>query len=184
MSSRTDPGSDVFVSSFTLRKVQRKHRSHVDISLLWKGVLGESDGSLLKTTQKTISSHCWEFWAFNLLRVICSSDHHPCLDCSWNFVCGLWLYGHPLARQSSPQYCFSKHCSESEREDELRKTQVISPLQSKWKSWKRTWLSGVESEQNLQVVQLMMTAVRRLRTKCEAYQANLMTMLFDQQAAL
>ena len=123
-----------------------------------------------------------EFWAFNLLRVFAALMIIP----AW-IVLGLlsagWLWP-PQLREAIFTSTVSKHSSESEREDELRKTQVIS-LAKEVEELEEDMTQELKVNR-IQVVQMKSSIDdRRAEIASEMkHIKRIMTMLFDQQAAL
>ena len=123
-----------------------------------------------------------EFWAFTLLRVFAALIIIP----AW-IVLGLltagWLWP-PQLREAIFISTVSKHSSESEREDELRKTQVIS-LAKEVEELEEDMTQELKVNR-IQVVQMKSSIDdRRAEIASEMkHIKRIMTMLFDQQAAL
>jgi hypothetical protein len=123
-----------------------------------------------------------EFWAFTLLRVFAALIIIP----AW-IVLGIlsagWLWP-PQLREAIFTSNVSKHSSESEREDELRKTQVIS-LAKEVEELEEDMTQELKVNR-IQVVQMKSSIDdRRAEIASEMkHIKRIMTMLFDQQAAL
>jgi hypothetical protein len=123
-----------------------------------------------------------EFWAYIFLRVVAFMFIIPAWIALGIFSAG-WLWP-PQLREYIFTSTVSKHSSESEREDELRKTQVIM-LQREVKELAEEMTQELKVDR-IQVVQ-MKSAVADRRAEIAGEMKHIkriMTMLFDQQAAL
>lgn len=123
-----------------------------------------------------------EFWAYNLLRVVTALFIIPAWIILGIFSAG-WFWP-PQLRELIFTSTVSKHSSESEREDELRKTQVTM-LQKEVKELSEDMTQELKVDR-IQVVQMKSAvADRRAEIANEMkHIKRIMTMLFDQQAAL
>ena len=151
---------------------------HVDVSFgreFWKRLMDLFEDDL-EDNVVTV-----EFWAYNLLRLFAALVIIP----SW-ILLGLltagWLWP-PQLRELLFTSTVAQHSSESEREDELRRTQVIM-LQNEVEQLKEDILQELKVER-IQVVQMKsLIAERRAEIASEMRDIKrIMTMLFDQQAA-
>jgi hypothetical protein len=155
------------------------HTGHVDVSFgkeFWKRLMDlfedEVDDNFMSV----------EFWAYIFLRVVAFMFIIPAWIVLGIFSAG-WLWP-PQLREYIFTSTVSKHSSESEREDELRKTQVIM-LQREVKELAEEMTQELKVDR-IQVVQ-MKSAVADRRAEIAGEMKHIkriMTMLFDQQAAL
>jgi hypothetical protein len=155
------------------------HNGHVDVSFgkeFWKRLMDlfedEVDDNFMSV----------EFWAYIFLRVVAFVFIIPAWIALGIFSAG-WLWP-PQLREYIFTSTVSKHSSESEREDELRKTQVLM-LQREVKELAEEMTQELKVDR-IQVVQ-MKSAVADRRAEIAGEMKHIkriMTMLFDQQAAL
>jgi hypothetical protein len=167
------------IRQFFGHKDETESTGHVDVSFgreFWKRLMDLFEDDV----EDSIVSV--EFWAYTLLRVAAAVVIIP----SW-FALGIfsagWLWP-PQLREMIFTSTVSKHSSESEREDELRKTQVRM-LQREVFELKED-LAQELTVDRIQVVQMKSSiAERRAEIANEMkHIKRIMTMLFDQQAAL
>ncbi len=156
-----------------------ENTGHVDVSFgreFWKRLMDLFEDDV-EDNVVTV-----EFWAYNLLRLFAALVIIP----SW-IVLGLlsagWLWP-PQLREAVFTSIVAQHSSESEREDELRKTQVIM-LQKEVDDLEEDMLQELKVDR-IQVVQIKSSiAERRAEIANEMKDIKrIMTMLFDQQAAM
>lgn len=156
-----------------------ENTGHVDVSFgreFWKRLMDLFEDDV-EDNVVTV-----EFWAYNLLRLFAALVIIP----SW-IVLGLlsagWLWP-PQLREAVFTSTVAQHSSESEREDELRKTQVIM-LQKEVDDLEEDMLRELKVDR-IQVVQIKSSIAER-RTEIANEMKDIkriMTMLFDQQAAM
>lgn len=155
------------------------HNGHVDVSFgkeFWKRLMDLFEDDVEDNFMSV------EFWAYILLRVFAALFIIPAWICLGIFSAG-WLWP-PQLREYIFTSTVSKHSSESEREDELRKTQVLM-LQREVKELAEEMTQELKVDR-IQVVQ-MKSAVADRRAEIAGEMKHIkriMTMLFDQQAAL
>uniref|UniRef100_A0A7S1DBF1 Ion transport domain-containing protein n=2 Tax=Cyclophora tenuis TaxID=216820 RepID=A0A7S1DBF1_CYCTE len=121
-----------------------------------------------------------EFWAYNFLRMLTAVIIIP----FWVFLGVLsagWLWP-PQLREAIFTSTVSKHSSESEKEDEQRRTQVVS-LQKEVEELKDEMMKELKVDRT-QVVQMKSSvAERRVEIANEMkHIKRIMTMLFEQSA--
>lgn len=156
-----------------------EHTGHVDVSFgreFWKRLMDLFEDDV-EDNVVTV-----EFWAYNFLRLFAALVIIP----AW-IVLGIlsagWLWP-PQLREAVFTSTVAQHSSESEREDELRKTQVIM-LQKEVDDLEEDMLQELKVDR-IQVVQMKSSiAERRAEIANEMKDIKrIMTMLFDQQAAM
>jgi hypothetical protein len=121
-----------------------------------------------------------EFWAYNVLRLVALFLIIP----AWiiiGLVAAGWLWP-PQIRENIYTSTVSKHSSEIERQDYLRKTQVAS-LQKEAKELQEDMNKELKIDRTHIVQMKSAIAERRLEIANEMKQIKrLMTMLFEQQS--
>ena len=123
-----------------------------------------------------------EFWAYNFLRMVTALMIIPFWVLLGVFSAG-WLWP-PQLREAIFTSTVSKHSSESEKEDELRRTQVIS-LRKEVNDLKDEMMKELKVDRT-QVVQMKSSVAERRSEIANEMKhiKRIMTMLFEQQSAL
>lgn len=167
------------IRSFFGVKEGPENTGHVDVSFgkeFWKRLMDLFEDDV-EDSFLTV-----EFWAFNLLRAFAAVVIIPCWIILGILSAG-WLWP-PQLREAIFTSTIDQHSSDMEREDELRKTQVVK-IQKEVEDLEEDMFQELKVDR-IQVVQMKSSiADRRAEIANEMkHIKRIMTVLFDQQAAL